>query len=151
MILFWMKLIPSMKKIHSTSYQGMSVKSGLVFWMFPRTTVKSCCTVEKGSESRVAGFRADNGLHLMWGGFKNRDWKYIRLALDRSQLDKFLRVPSLVFGWWVPEGPLNSIAGGDNKFLSFGYFVSNLDEQGNDSYDPEAGWPSLGYWILLLR
>jgi hypothetical protein len=37
----------------------------------------------------------------------------------------------------------------DDKFLIYGYFVSILDYQ--CSYDPEAGWPSLGHQIWLLK
>lgn len=83
-----------------------------------------------GSSSRVAGFRACNGLYLTQGGSKA----------------VFGSVP--VYHWtatsgWIPENPLNRVGDGDNKFLLHGYLVSILDQQGGVSCDMEAGWPSL--------
>ncbi len=51
---------------------------------------------------------------------------------------------------WIPEGPLNSIGGGD-KFLPCGYFVSILVLQDAGNYDLEVDWPSLGHRVQLLR
>lgn len=52
--------------------QGRSAKSSLMFWMCPRTIEQSCCLSDDRSGSRVAGFRADDALSLMGGGFKSR-------------------------------------------------------------------------------
>ena len=46
---------------------------------------------------------------------------------------------------WILEGPLNSMGGDDNKFLSHRYLVSVLDQQG--SYNPETGWLSMSHQV----
>ena len=59
LIPFWMTLLLSIKYIHPSSDQSMTIKSGLTFWMYPSTIEQSCCMSEGGSDSRVAGFKAD--------------------------------------------------------------------------------------------
>ena len=65
LILFWMKLLPSMKSMCSASGQGMSIKSGLMFWTCPKSIEQSCYTFEDRSGSRGTGFRTDDGFYLM--------------------------------------------------------------------------------------
>ena len=70
LILFWTKLLPSMKSMCSASGQGMSIKSGLMFWTCPKSIEQSCYTFEDRSGSRGTGFRTDDGFYLMWGNSK---------------------------------------------------------------------------------